>query len=78
MVSTFDTTLPETEPIRPLAKIDTLAGPPRTRPNIANAMLLKKFAAPVYCSTAPNITKPITRSPNARVGMPSTLSLLAK
>ncbi|HEX6321526.1 MAG TPA: hypothetical protein VFZ84_21865 [Burkholderiales bacterium] len=30
VVSTFDTTLPDTEPIRPLAKIDTLAGPPRT------------------------------------------------
>ena len=78
VVSTLETTLPETEPIRPLAKIDTLAGPPRTEPNSAKARLLKKCAAPVYCSTAPNITKPITSSPKARIGMPSTLSLLKR
>ncbi|HEX6321525.1 MAG TPA: hypothetical protein VFZ84_21860 [Burkholderiales bacterium] len=30
------------------------------------------------CSAAPKTTKPITSSPNARVGMPMTLSLLAK
>jgi hypothetical protein len=78
VVSTLDTTLPLTEPMRPLAKIATLAAPPRTPPNSANAMLLKNGAAPVNCSAAPNITKPITSSPNAWVGMPTTLSELAK
>jgi len=48
VVSTLETTLPLTEPINPLAKIETFAGPPRTEPNSANARLLKKCAAPVY------------------------------
>ena len=78
VVSTLETTLPLTEPIRPLAKIATLAGPPRTAPNRASARLLKNCAAPVNCSAAPNITKPITSSPKARVGIPITLSLLVK
>src|SRR3970282_2278876 len=78
VVSTLETTLPDTEPIRPLAKIATLAGRPRTEPKRANAGRWKKGAAPVNCSPAPNMTKPIASSPKARVGMPSALSLEAK
>ncbi len=76
VVSTLVITLPLMEPIRPLEKIDTLAGPPRTWPSNANARLIKNFPPPVFCKATPNSRKPITRLANACNGMPNTLSRL--
>ena len=74
VVSTLEITLPDIEPMKPLAKIATLAGPPRRCPTRPSARLLKKTPPPVNCSAAPNRMKPITRLPNARIGMPKELS----
>ncbi len=70
VVSTLVMTLPLIEPIRPLAKIDTLAGPPRTCPSRAKARLMKKAPPPDFCSTTPKIRKPMTRPAKACSGTP--------
>ena len=64
-VSTFDTMLPPTVPSRPLAKMHTLAAPPRNVPHSANERLMKNFPAPVIISAVPNTRKPMTVSANA-------------
>ena len=69
-------TEPLIEPIRPLAKIATFAGPPRICPSRAKARLIKNVPAPVCCKAAPKIRKPITRLAKARMGIPMMLSLL--
>ncbi len=74
VVSTLVTTLPLSEPIRPLDTIATLAGPPRTWPSNEKARLMKKRPAPVCSSAAPKTTKPKTRLANALMGMPRMLS----
>ena len=76
VVSTLLITLPLMEPIRPLEKIDTLAGPPRTWPKSAKAKLMKNLPPPLFCSTTPNTRKPITRPANACSGTPMMLSVL--
>ena len=76
VVSTLLITLPLMEPISPLEKIDTLAGPPRTCPSSANARLIKNLPPPLFCSTTPNTKKPITRPANACSGTPMMLSVL--
>ena len=73
-VSTLDTTLPDIMPSRPLAKMPTLAAPPRNVPHSANARLMKNLPAPVIISAVPNTRKPITVSAKAWIGMPSMLS----
>ncbi len=62
------------EPMKPEAKIATLAAPPRKSPPKASARSLKKAAPPVRCSTAPKRTKPITRLPKAFMGVPKEAS----
>ena len=76
VVITLVTTEPLIEPIRPLATMATLAGPPRMCPSNAKARLMKKVPAPVCCSAASKMMKPMTRLAKARIGMPMTLSLL--
>ena len=73
-VSTFDTTLPDIMPSKPLAKMPTLAAPPRNVPHSANDRLMKNLPAPVIISAVPNTRKPMTVSANACMGMPSRLS----
>ena len=73
-VSTFDTMLPDIMPSRPLAKMQTLAAPPRNVPHSANERLMKNLPAPVIISAVPNTRKPITVSAKAWIGMPSRLS----
>ena len=73
-VSTFDTIDPDIMPSIPLAKIATLAAPPRNVPHSANARLMKNLPAPVIISAVPKTRKPITVSAKAWIGMPRTLS----
>ena len=54
VVITFVTTLPLMDPISPLAKIATLADPPRTCPRVANARLIKTAAARTLKGRAKN------------------------
>ena len=75
VVSTLVITLPLIEPIRPEAKIATLAGPPRTWPSRAKARFKKNWPPPVYCKATPNSRKPITKPAKARVGMPIKASV---
>ena len=76
VVNTFVTTLPLIDPIRPLERIATFAGPPRTRPKSENARSMKNCPPPVHFKATPNTRKPMTRFAKARNGNPSTLSLL--
>ncbi len=73
-VSTLEMIEPDIMPSRPLAKMQTLAAPPRNVPHIANDRLMKNLPAPVIISAVPNTRKPITVSANAWIGMPSRLS----
>jgi len=74
-VSTLLTMLPVIIPSSALAKMHTLAAPPRKVPHRAKARLMKNLPAPVITSAEPNTRKPITVSAKACSGMPSTLSL---
>ena len=74
-VSTLETTLPDIMPSSPLAKMPTLAAPPRNVPHSAKARLMKNLPAPVIIKAVPKIRKPITVSAKAWIGMPSRLSL---
>ena len=73
-VSTLEMIEPDIMPSRPLAKMQTLAAPPRNVPHIANERLMKNLPAPVIISAVPNTRKPITVSAKAWIGMPSRLS----
>ena len=64
-VSTLEMIEPDIMPSRPLAKMQTLAAPPRKVPHIANDRLMKNLPAPVIISAVPNTRKPITVSANA-------------
>ena len=75
VVSTLEITEPDIEPMKPEAKIATLAAPPRNEPTSASARSLKNLPPPVCWSTAPNTMKPITRLPKAFIGIPNELSL---
>ena len=48
VVKTFVITLPLIDPIKPEAKMATLAGPPRFYPKRAKAKFRKKEPPPVY------------------------------
>jgi hypothetical protein len=74
VVITLDTTLPLMELMKPDAMIATLAAPPRNVPTSPSARSLKKEPAPVCCSAAPKMMKPMTSWPNARIGIPNELS----
>ena len=76
VVSTLVTTLPLIEPMRPLAKMATFAGPPLTWPRSENARLRKNEPPPVCCRATPKIRNPMTRVPKARIGIPKMASLL--
>ena len=74
-VSTFETIDPDIMPSIALAKMHTLAAPPRKVPHNANDRLMKNLPAPVIISAVPNTRKPITVSAKACSGMPSRLSV---
>ena len=61
-------------PSSALAKMHTLAAPPRNVPHSANDRLMKNLPAPVIISAVPKTRKPITVSAKACSGMPSRLS----
>ena len=67
-------TEPDIEPMKPEAKIATLAAPPRYWPTSASARSLKNRPPPVNCRIAPNRMKPITSVPKAFIGMPKDAS----
>ena len=73
-VSTLETIEPDIMPSSALAKMHTLAAPPRSVPHSANERLMKKRPAPVIMSAEPNTRKPMTVSAKACSGMPSRLS----
>ncbi len=74
VVSTLEITDPDMEPMKPEAKIATLAAPPRNLPTRLKARSLKKMPPPVFCKIAPNKINPITKAPNVRMGIPNELS----
>ncbi len=74
VVSTLVMTLPLIDPMSPLEKIETLAGPPLTLPRSANERSIKNAPAPVCCRAAPKIRKPMIRPAKVRMGMPRMLS----
>ncbi len=74
VVSTLEITEPDIDPMKPEAKIETLAAPPRYPPTSPSARSLKNCPPPVRCSTAPKRMKPITTPPKAFIGMPKELS----
>ena len=71
---TFEITLPDRLPKKPLERIATLAGPPRARPIRAPARSMKNAPPPETVSATPNTIKPISRSAITRIGMPMMLS----
>ena len=73
-VRTLETIEPDIMPSNALAKMHTLAAPPRNVPHSANERLMKNFPAPVIISAVPKTRKPITVSAKAWIGMPSRLS----
>ena len=56
VVTALATALPESEPIRPLPKTATLAGPPGLRPNTRSLKSIMNFVAPDISRKAPNTT----------------------
>jgi hypothetical protein len=59
------TTEPDIMPSMALAKMQTLAAPPRNVPHSANETLMKNFPAPVIISAVPKTRNPITVSAKA-------------
>ena len=65
---------PLIDPIRPLEKIETFAGPPRKCPRRAKAKFIKNGPPPVNCNDTPKIKNPKTSCTNTRIGIPNKLS----
>ena len=56
VVAVFATALPESEPIRPLLRTATFAGPPELRPKTRSAKSTMNRVAPVASRNAPKMT----------------------